>query len=149
MSPRKRITIDMDQLMVTLLSTAYASSEEYPTSPVEVRAEPDVDSDAVTPLVIVTAGQGQMVSNGGPLLAWTWQVHISILHHDEEGAADLADHTYEVMHGFHDDAAGFPDIGTIVSVEDVSMPSRTATMLTPAGGLTQFDGTWTVTAQKN
>lgn len=134
--------------MVTLLHNAYVASGEYIDSPIEVRAEPDVDSADVLPLVIISVGQGTMVSNGAPGLAWRWVIHINILHADEEEGSDLADHTYELMHGFHDDAASVAGVGVIISVEDVSMPSRTATMVTPAGGLTQFDGTWTVTAQK-
>ena len=145
---RQRITVDMEELMVRLLSDAYELSREYIESPVEVRPEPDVDSADVLPLVIVSVGQGTMVSNGGPGLAWTWVVHINILHSDEEAGSGLADHTYELMHGFHDKASGIPGVGVVISVEDVSMPSRTATMVTPAGDLTQFDGTWTVTVKK-
>lgn len=145
---RQRITVDMEELMVRLLSDHYIASGEYTTSPVEVRPEPDVDSADVLPLVIVSVGQGQMVANGGPSLAWAWNVSLSILHDDEEGCSDLADHTYELMHGFHDNGAGIPGVGSVIYVEDVSMPSRTGTYITPAGGLTQFDGAWTVTVMK-
>ena len=145
---RTRITVDMEELMVRLLSDHYVESGEYVTAPVEVRAEPDVDSADVLPLVIVSVGQGQMVGNGGPSLAWAYVVHINLLHEDEVEGSNLADHTYELMHGFHDNQSGIPGVGVVISVEDVSMPTRTATMVTPAGGLTQFDGTWTVTVQK-
>lgn len=148
MSPRRRITVDMEHLMVSLLNGAYASSGEYNARTIEVRAEPDVDSADVLPLVIVGVGQGHMIPNGGPGLAWEWNVSLSILHDDEEKCSDLADHTYELMHGFHDNGTGFPGVGSVINVEDVSMPSRTGTYITPAGGLTQFDGTWTVTVQK-
>lgn len=148
MSPRKRITVDMELLMVRLLSDSYVASGEYINAPIEVRPEPDVDSADVLPLVIVGVGQGHMVSNGGAGLAWVWNVSLSILHDDEEACSDLADHTYELMHGFHDNGSGIPGVGSVIHVEDVSMPSRTGTYITPAGGLTQFDGAWTVTAMK-
>lgn len=134
--------------MVTLLHNAYHASGEYIHTPIEVRPEPDVDSADVLPLVIVGVGQGQMIANGGPSLAWAWNVSLSILGEDEEAVSDLADHTYELMHGFHDNGAGIPGVGSVIYVEDVSMPSRTGTYITPAGGLTQFDGAWTVTVQK-
>ena len=145
---RTRITVDMEELMVRLLSDEYARSQLYYERPIEVRPEPDVDSADVLPLVIVGVGQGQMMGNGGPSLAWTWNVSLSILHDDEEACSDLADHTYEMMHTFHDNGAGIEGVGSVIHVEDVSMPSRTGTYITPAGGLTQFDGAWTVTVQK-
>lgn len=145
---RQRITVDMEELMVGLLHNAYALSGEYDERPIEVRAEPDVDSADVLPLVIVSCGQGQMVSNGGPSLAWTWNVHINILHDDEEEGSGLADHTYELMHLFHDNSSGIENVGVVIGVEDISLPSRTNTVVTPAGGLTQFDGTFTVTVTK-
>lgn len=145
---RQRITVDMEYLMVRLLSESFAESGMYYERPIEVRPEPDVDSADVLPLVIVGVGQGHMISNGAPGLAWEWNVSLSILHDDEEECSDLADHTYELMHGYHDNGAGIQDVGSVVYVEDVSMPSRTGTYITPAGGLTQFDGAWTVTVQK-
>lgn len=145
---RTRITVDIEELMVRLLNDALIASGEYTSAPVEVRAEADVDSADVLPLVIVSVGQGQMVSNGGAGLAWTYNVHLNLLHEDEEEGSLLADHLYELMHGFHDNQSGIEGVGVIVSTDDVSMPTRTATVVTPAGGLTQFDGTWTVTAQK-
>lgn len=145
---RQRVTVDMEALMVGLLHHSLIASGEYPDRPVEVRAEADVDSADVLPLCIVSVGQGVMVSNGAPGLAWTYNVHINLLHDDEEEVSMLADHVYELMHGFHDSQSGIEGVGVIVSTEDVSMPTRTATVVTPAGDLTQFDGTWTVTAQK-
>lgn len=145
---RARITVDMEELMVRLLSDEYVRSGEYLDAPIEVRPEPDVDSADVLPLVIVGVGQGHMIGNGGPSLAWEWNVSLSILHDDEEACSNLADHTYEMMHLFHDNGAGIPGVGSVIHVEDVSMPSRTGTYITPAGGLTQFDGAWTVTVQK-
>lgn len=141
---RRRITVDMEELMTRLLRDAYRASGEYKYTPIEVRAEPDVDSADVLPLVIVSCGQGHMIRNGAPGLAWEWNVHINILHEEEEEGSNLADHTYELMHGFHDNASGIEGVGVVISVDDVSMPSRTATMVTPAGGLTQFDGTFNV-----
>jgi hypothetical protein len=98
--------------------------------------------------VIVDPGQGTMVSNGAAGLAWTWVVSAVILHDDEELCGDLADHVYELMHMFHDTGATIAGVGSVIRTEDISMPSHTATTATPAGGLIQFNGTWTVTVQK-
>jgi hypothetical protein len=115
---------------------------------VEVTAGTDVDTVERLPMVIVDPEQGTMVSNGAAGLAWTWVVSATVLHNDEELCADLADHVYELMHKFHDDGAHIPGVGSLIRTEDISMPSHTATTATPAGGLTQFNGTWTVTVQK-
>lgn len=144
---RNRITVDMKYLMVALLQMHLNDSGEYPYG-VEVVAGTDVDTVERLPMVIVQPGQGTMIPNGGPSLAWAWTVSVQVLHEDEELCGDLADHVYELMHTFHDKGSGIPDVGVVTGTEDISMPSHTATTATPAGGITQFDGAWTVTVQK-
>lgn len=145
---RSRITTDIDLLMVVLIQGAFHESGEYLERPIEVASEEDVDTVDRVPLVIVSTGNGTMVTNGGPGLAWTWTVTLDILHDDREEGANIADHAYEIMHTLHDTGAGLPGEGYITNVEDISMPSHVATTLTTAGGLSQFNGTWTVTVQK-
>lgn len=145
---RQRTTADAQELFIKLLLQAYIDSGEYLDDPVDVQGAADVDAIEHVPLVLVTTGQGTMVSNGGPSLGWNWQVHLSILHFTKAKASDLADHTYELMHGFHDQGASLPGVGAVSYVDDISMPAHTATSITPAGGLTQYDGTWAAIVRK-
>lgn len=137
---RERITCDAEALFIILLSRA------LPT--VFVTAEADVNAIDHLPMVTVAARNGRMVSNGAPSLAWEWQIFLSIVHLGREEASDLADEIYELMHGFEDNGGVVEGVGHVSLVDDISMPSKTATSEIPAGGLTQFDGSWAATVRK-
>lgn len=135
-----RVTVDVEVLFVRLLEQALPG--------VSVQASADVGDIDALPLVIVTTGNGGMVSNGGPGLGWEWQIDVSIIcdgdseRSSRDNASALADRTYAAMHGFHDTGASMPGIGAVTYMEDVSMPSRTTTTVLNAGGLSQYDGTF-------
>jgi hypothetical protein len=52
------------------------------------------------------------------------------------------------MHESHDNNIAIPGVGAVTSVDDLSMPSRTSTTLTPAGDLTQYDGQFRTVVRK-
>lgn len=139
---RERLTVDMDRLMITLLNRSLPD--------VGWTVASDVDSALHAPFGVVNAAQGQMVDHTN--LAWSWVVHISLVHFDQEVLGELADEVYEVIHNYHDswnpESGMIVGVGAITSVEDISMPTRTATTTTPAGDLTQYDGTFSITVRK-
>jgi hypothetical protein len=105
----------------------------------------------VLPLIIVNPGDGQSVE-GQRGIAWVWQSHFSVLGQTHEQASDVADDLHRVIDSWAnswDPSVGtIAGVGAIINIEDISLFSRTATTLTPAGGLTQFDGTFTITVRK-
>ncbi|GAB2698371.1 hypothetical protein GCM10027194_35260 [Thalassiella azotivora] len=105
-----------------------------------------VDVDAVDhlPLILLTPINGAMVSNGNPALGWEWTVAFTVLGSGRADTSDLADELYQAVHGLHDDGAAVPGVGEVSSVEDVAMPTRTATSTVNAQDLTQFDGTFLI-----
>jgi hypothetical protein len=111
----------------------------------QVMSQQDVDAVEHVPFVVVYAHDGRMLN--GPN-AWEWEVSISIVGQTRDDAADIADMVYRAMHESHDRNARYPGVGAVTSVDDVSMPSRTSTTLTPAGDLTQYDGQFHVIVRK-
>lgn len=134
-----RITVDVEQLMVGLLS------ESFPDA--DVRAAPDVDLIDSLPMIVVQLVTGQMVSNGSPKLGWTWIVSLTMYAETTTAASDFADQVYGAVHGFHDDQAAMAGVGYVSSVEDQQMPTRTATVPTGEHRMTQFNGAWTITVR--
>lgn len=138
-----RYSVDAEQLFVELTRQAMPDCE--------VRSAVDVDAVDVLPLIIVNAGQGQSLENQRGI-AWVWQTHFSVLAETHEGCADIADELHAAVDGWANawspDAGRIVGVGAIIDVDDISIFARTATSLTPAGGLTQFDGTFTITVRK-
>lgn len=141
---RARYAVDAEELFVKLVAAAMTQCD--------VRAEPDVDSVENLPMIIVSPGQGQAVGSQRGT-AWEWTTHFSVLDATEEEASEVADELYEklnLMANSWDPAVGMIEgVGAIINVEDISMFSRTVTTVTPAGGLTQFDGTFAITVRKS
>jgi hypothetical protein len=137
-----RYSVDAEELLVTLVAASLPEAE--------VRAAPDVDTIDVLPLIIVSPGQGQSVDSQRGL-GWVWQTHFSVLASEEEAASTLADKLYETIYSYAnswDPTVGrIVGVGAITNVEDISIFSRTVTTVTPAGGLTQFDGTFAITVR--
>lgn len=137
-----RYSVDAEELLVGLVAAS------MPTA--DVRAAPDVDSVDVLPLIIVSPGQGQSIGSQRGL-AWEWTTHFSVLAATEEDCSELADKLYEELYKYADSwdpAVGtIAGVGAITNVEDISIFSRTVTTVTPAGGLTQFDGTFAITVR--
>lgn len=141
-----RMTVDVDELFTKVLRDAIAEfAAVYGTADMEVMGQQDFDSIAHIPFVVVKSRDGRMM--GGPN-AWEWEVFVSIVALTRDEAADLADMVYRAMHESHDRNARYPGVGAVTSVDDVSMPSRTSTTLTPAGDLTQYDGQFHVVVRK-
>lgn len=142
---RERYAVDMNHLMVTLIKNHFGERAD-------VAAASDVDAVDRLPFIIVNAGQGQAISAGPAGLAWDWNVSVNVLATFEEEASDLADEVNELIHSFHESwnpSHGMIEgIGAIVSVGDISIPSKTASAVTPAGGITQFDGVFSITVRK-
>lgn len=140
---RERYGVDAERLFVAL------TIRDMPNC--EVRAEPDVDAVDVLPLIIVNPGQGASVE-GRRGQAWVWSPHWSILAATHEECSDLADELLEKIDAWAnswDPAVGtIVGVGAINSIDDISLFARTATSLTPAGGLTQFDGSFSITVRK-
>lgn len=141
---RERVSVDMDHLMVALLSQSFPDADWATAS--------DVDSPERIPFGVVNSVNGHMVSNGGPFLAWEWNVNISLVALDQEMLGDWSDEVWEVIHNYHEawnpESGMMVGIGAITNVEDISMFTRNATTKTPAGDLTQYDGSFTITVRK-
>lgn len=131
-----RLTVDVELLMVELLTAALPNAE--------VVAKVDAGADLHTPAVVVQPVNGAMISNGAPGLGWSWLIALSILGNGHQYTSDFADHVYAAMHGFEDNQSVLPGVGCVTRVEDSSMPIRTATIVT-ANNLTQYDGAWQIT----
>lgn len=138
-----RYTVDAEELLVAL------TTRDMPNC--EVRAEVDVDAVDVLPLIIVSPGQGQSVERQRGM-AWVWQSHFAVLAQTHEEASEIADQLNEVIDSWANSwspvAGTIVGVGAITNIEDISIFARTATSLTPAGGLTQFDGTFAITVRK-
>lgn len=140
---RKRFAVDMEELMVALLSRDLPQALTV--------AQPDTDVVEHLPFVVVGCGNGVPVSNGPLGLATNWTVNCMVVHMGDTDASDLADELLEIVCGWSeawDNRGTIAGVGAIVSVDVISMPSRTATTATPAGGLTQYDATFSITARK-
>lgn len=140
---RARYAVDAEELLVKLTQLGMADCD--------VRAEADVDSVESLPLIIVSPGQGSSVE-GQRGMAWVWNAHWSVLDETHEGCSEIADRLMEVIDGWANSwspvAGTIVGVGAITNIEDISIFARTATSVTPAGGLTQFDGTYAVTVRK-
>ena len=140
---RARYSVDAEELLVKLTQLGMPECE--------VRAEADVDAVDHLPLIIVSPGQGTSVGNQRGM-AWVWQSHWSVLAATHEEASEVADQLHQVIDGWADSwspvAGTITGVGAIINIEDISIFARTATSVTPAGGLTQFDGTYAVTVRK-
>lgn len=146
---RERIVVECQELFIKLLMRALNQGPDAWEDEVDVADAMDVDAIERLPLVLVAANGGTMVGNGGPgLHASSWTVSIVILHEDKGKCSALSDHVYGLMHGFHDSLASIAGVGNVVLVDDISIPSHSTTTITPAGGLTQFDGAWSVIVKK-
>lgn len=142
-----RMTVDVEQLFTLVLRAALEeTATTFGTADMEVMSQQDVDAIQHVPFVVVNAQNGRML--GGPN-AWEWDVFVSILGSSRDEAADIADMAYRAMHESHDNNTRIPGVGAVTSVDDVSMPSRTSTTLTPAGDLTQYDGVFHVIVRKS
>lgn len=142
---RTRYAVDANHLMVALIQGHFGER-------VSVAAASDVDAVDRLPFIVINAGQGQGTSSGPAGLAWEWNVVFNVLAGDEEECSDLADEINELMHSYHEswdpNHGMIAGIGAIVSVDDISIPSKTASAVLPAGGITQFDGTFSVLVRK-
>jgi hypothetical protein len=145
-SPYVRHTVDVEELFTLVLRDHLQQfASVFGKTEMQVMAQQDVDAIEHVPFVVVTALNGRMLN--GPN-AWEWDVFVSILGLGRDDAADLADMVYVGMHQSHDRNARYPGVGAVTSVDDVSMPSKTSTTLTPAGDLTQYDGQFHVVVRK-
>lgn len=127
-----RLTVDIELLMVGLLSAALGSEAD-------VKARPDVDVADDLPLVIVTPIAGQMISNGAPSLGWSHLVEFTVLKSGHQAASDLADLVYRTLHGFHDNQSALAGVGYVNHTEDDEMFRRVATVIA-VDNLTQYTG---------
>lgn len=138
-----RYAVDAEELFVKLTKQAMPDCE--------VRSEADVDTVDVLPLIIVNPGQGQSVE-GQRGMGWVWSPHFSVLAQTHEEASDIADQLLEQIDGWANTwsptAGTIEGVGAITHIDDISLFSRTATTLTPAGGLTQYDGSFSITIRK-
>lgn len=142
----QRVTVDAEELFTKILRDALEDvAETFGTAEMEVMGQQDIDATDHVPFVVVTAQNGRMV--GGPN-AWTWDIFVSIVGPTRDTTADIADMVYVAMHQAHDRNVRYPGVGAVTSVDDVNMPSRTSTSLTPAGDLTQYDGHFSVIVRK-
>lgn len=141
---RERVSVDMDHLMVALLSSSFPLVDWATAS--------DVDSPERIPFGVVSCANGQMIGSNVSALAFEWVVSISLVHDNQELIADLADEVWETVHNYHDDwkpeSGMIVGIGAINKVEDISIFTKSATTTTPAGDLTQYDGTFSITVRK-
>lgn len=142
----RRMTVDATELFTLVLRDALADiAEAFNTQDMQVMGQQDVDAIDHVPFVVVDAQGGRMLN--GPS-AWEWEIFVSIVAMTRDDAADISDMVYRAMHESHDNNARYPGVGAVTSVEDVSMPARTSTTLTPAGDLTQYDGQFHVVVRK-
>lgn len=137
----QRMTVDAEELFTLILRDRL---NEMHDEEVTVVGQQDVDAAFNLPLVTVRALNGRML---GPN-AWEWDIFITHIDLTRDGAADLADMVWRAMHESHDNNTRIPGVGAVTSVEDVNMPSRTSTSITPAGDLTQYDGQFTTIVRK-
>jgi hypothetical protein len=141
-----RMTVDAEELFTKVVRTKLEGyAEVFGTADMEVMGQQDVDSFQHIPFVVLRADGGRMLNGPG---AWEWEIYVSIVANSRDDAADISDMVYRAMHESHDENVRIPGVGAVTSVDDVSMPSRTSTTLTPAGDLTQYDGHFHVIVRK-
>lgn len=145
MIPYVRITVDVEELFTKVLRQALSGVTIYGYGEITVLGQQDFDAIGHLPMVTVRALNGRMM--GGPN-AWEWDLYVTIIDKTRDKAADLADMVYVALHTSHDRNTRIPGVGGVTSVDDVSMPSKTSTSVTPAGDLTQYDGQFQVAVRK-
>jgi hypothetical protein len=140
---RARYAVDAEELFVKVIQGMMPDAE--------VRAEADVDAVEHLPLIIINPGQGQAIGNIKGV-AWLWNTSFAVLAGSDEEASDVSDELYEKLSKISDSwdptVGMIAGVGAINKIEDISIFSRTATSVTPAGGLTQYDGTFAITVRK-
>lgn len=142
----QRMTVDVEELFTKILRNALGEiATTFGATDMEVMSQQDVDAIEHVPFVVVNALNGHMLNGPG---AWEWMVNITIVGSSRDEAADIADMVYRAMHESHDNNTRIPAVGAVTSVDDISMPSRTSTTLTPAGDLTQYDGSFSTIVRK-
>lgn len=139
-----RITVDFERLMKSLLT--------YPG--LAVAPAVDVDSLEDVPLLTFVGGNGRMISNGHPGAGWEWTLFLTLFADGIADGAGLADTIYQVVHGwdpgsYSDDFADFnagvvPGVGSVSSVEDLSMFDRVGGGTLPDKQIVQFNASFLV-----
>lgn len=142
----ERMTVDAEELFTKVVRQALDTyAGVYDSGEIQVMGQQDSDASQLTPFVVVRALGGRMLNGPG---AWEWDIYVSIVADTRDDAADVADMVYRAMHESHDNNVRIPGVGAVTSVDDVEMPSRTSTTLTPAGDLTQYNGHFHVIVRK-
>jgi hypothetical protein len=140
------MTVDAEELFTKVVRAALGNiASVYGLAEIQVMGQQDVDVVEHLPFVVINADGGRML--GGPG-AWEWEIYVEIVAESRDDAADVADMVYRAMHESHDNNTKISGVGAVTSVDDVSMPSRTSTTLTPAGDLTQYNGHFHVIVRK-
>lgn len=127
-----RITVDFERLMKALLT--------HPGLTVHPRV--DVSSLDKIPLLTYVGGNGHMISNGHPAAGWEWTLFLSLFADSIGGGTGLADTVYQLVHGLEDRTV--PGVGSVSSVEDVSMFDRVGGASFADKQIIQFNATFTV-----
>lgn len=135
---RTRYAVDGNLLAVQII-------QQYFGDRASVAIATDVDTVDRLPFIVVDAAQGQDIANGPAGIAWQWAVNLAIIDETVGGCADISDELHEFLDSIQDawDQRGtIAGIGAINSVEVTSIPTKSATSATPAGNMTQFDGSF-------
>jgi len=142
----QRMTVDVEELFAKVLRMKLEDyAEIFDVAEMQVMGQQDADATDHVPFVVVNAQNGRMLNGPG---AWAWDLYVSIVGSSRDEAADVSDMVYRALHESHDENVRISGVGAVTSVDDVSMPSRTSTTLTPAGDLTQHDGHFSVIVRK-
>lgn len=141
---RQRFAVDVEALMVALTSRDMTQAT--------VATQPDTDTADRLPFIVISCGNGTIVAEDANLSkVWNWTVHFMVVAESKEEASDLADELYEKVWSWDNPWNGsgtIPGVGAIAEVGDISAPSETATTVTPAGGLSQYDATFSINVRK-
>ena len=136
---RVRYMPDVEELFVTLT--------ERGMSQVAIATKPDVDVAERLPYIVIVAGNGNRLEADEACRVWNFTVHFMIVAAGDVQCSDLADELYELVWSWGNpwnSSGTIAGVGAITEVEDISTPARTATTVSPAGDLTQYDATFSI-----
>lgn len=127
-----RITVDFEKLMFSLLA--------YPGITVVPRV--DVESFDTLPLLSFIGGNGHMIRNGYPGAGWEWNLFLSLFSEGIGDGTGIADTVYQNVHGM--EGRSVAGVGSVSTVEDVSMFDRVGGATLPDKQIVQFNATFLV-----
>lgn len=138
MDPDELVLIDMDVLLVELLSEALPG--------VHVTAASDAEDTNVYPLIVVTPGVGTPIPDSPTGYGAVYTTSIAMAAETRQKAFELANALHRELYRLADRSAAVEGVGSIGQVTDVFLPRRTGSARVGSSNVTEFLAVYSVEA---